>query len=94
MDESELVKARREKIVKIKELGWNPYSPSYDKTHMVKEAIASEGKVVKTAGKLLSFREHGNIAFADLFDETGKIRQVVAYWHPAVPDGTSERIKA
>src|SRR5436190_11836066 len=74
MDESELIKTRKDKIQKIKDLGWNPYSPSFPKTHMVGDTLKSEGKVVKTAGKILSFREHGNIAFADLQDETGKIQ--------------------
>ncbi len=36
--------------------------------------MSSEGKNVKTAGRLYSYREHGNIAFADLKDETGKIQ--------------------
>ncbi|CAN5189245.1 hypothetical protein BH09PAT1_BH09PAT1_4550 [soil metagenome] len=74
MDDSELLKIRKEKLEKIKELGWTPYAASYPKTHMVKDALANEGKAVSTAGKLLSFREHGNIAFADLQDETGKIQ--------------------
>lgn len=74
MEESNLKKARLEKLEKIKELGWNPYGASYPKTHSIDEAIKSEGKTVKTAGRLYSLREHGNIAFADLKDETGKIQ--------------------
>ncbi|MBP6881972.1 MAG: lysine--tRNA ligase [Candidatus Levybacteria bacterium] len=74
MDDTELIKIRKEKLEKIKALGWNPYAHSYDKTHMVAQALASEGSVVKSAGKLFSFREHGNIAFADLVDESGKIQ--------------------
>lgn len=74
MDENKLKKARLEKLEKIKELGWNPYAASYDKKHTVKEAQESLGKTVKTAGRLYSLREHGNIAFADLKDETGRIQ--------------------
>jgi lysyl-tRNA synthetase class 2 len=74
MDDSELIKTRKEKIKKIREIGWNPYAASYPKTHSIADALKSEGKEVSTAGRLYSFREHGNIAFADLRDETGKIQ--------------------
>ena len=72
--EQNFKKAREEKLQKIKELGWNPYAASYEKKHMISEARESEGKTVKTAGRLYSLREHGNIAFADLKDETGRIQ--------------------
>lgn len=74
MDDSELKRIRKEKIEKIKELGWNPYGATYSKTHSVLDALKNIGKKIKTAGRLFSFREHGNIAFADLRDETGKIQ--------------------
>lgn len=65
---------RLKKLEKIREIGWNPYPSSYDKKQMVNETREMEGKEVKTAGKLFSFRTHGNIAFADLKDESGKIQ--------------------
>jgi lysyl-tRNA synthetase class 2 len=65
---------RLKKLEKIREIGWNPYPSSYEKKQMIKETREMEGKEVKTAGKLFSFRTHGNIAFADLKDETGKIQ--------------------
>ena len=74
MEEQDYKKARTAKLEKIRSLGWNPYAASYDKTHTIKQALESEGSVVKTAGRLYSIREHGNIAFADLRDETGKIQ--------------------
>lgn len=74
MEESNLRQARLDKIAKLQELGINPFPYSFDKTHTVSQALQSEGKTVKTAGRLFSFREHGNIAFADLGDETGKIQ--------------------
>lgn len=74
MEDQDFKKARLEKLEKIKELGWNPFAPSYEKKQSVKEAGEMEGRVVKTAGRLYSLREHGNIAFADLKDETGKIQ--------------------
>src|SRR3989344_9231208 len=74
MDNDNLKKERIKALEEIKKIGWNPYSPSYDKKHSISDAIKSEGKVVKTAGRMFSFRTHGNIAFADLKDETGKIQ--------------------
>lgn len=74
MTEDNLKEVRLEKIKKLKELGINPYPYSFDKTHTIAQAIASEGKKVKTAGRMMSYREHGNIAFADLVDETGRIQ--------------------
>lgn len=74
MDESNLTQIRQEKLEKLKALGINPFPYAFDKTHTIAQALVGEGKVVKTAGRLFSFREHGNIAFADLGDETGKIQ--------------------
>ncbi|HVZ12388.1 MAG TPA: lysine--tRNA ligase [Patescibacteria group bacterium] len=74
-DDNQYKKIKLEKLEKIRELGWNPYAASYDKKNTIKEASESDlGKVVKTAGRLYSFREHGNIAFADLKDETGSVQ--------------------
>lgn len=74
MDESKLIKVRKEKVQQLKELGINPYPANFDKTHTIKQTLNSEGKDIKTAGRIYSYREHGNIAFADLRDETGKIQ--------------------
>jgi lysyl-tRNA synthetase, class II len=71
---SDLKQARVEKLEKLKSLGINPYPSSFDKKNTISEALNSLGKTVKIAGRLFSFREHGNIAFANLKDETGKIQ--------------------
>lgn len=71
---SGLKDAREEKLAKIKKIGLESYAAFYAKRHMIFDAIASEGQVVKTAGRIVSFREHGDISFADLKDETGKIQ--------------------
>jgi len=62
------------KLEKIRALGLNPYPANFDKKQSIAQTREMEGKNVKTAGKLFSFRTHGNIAFADLKDETGKIQ--------------------
>lgn len=74
MQETNFKKIRLEKLGKIKALGWNPYPASFDKKQAVADCLRSLGKTVKTAGKIFSYREHGNIAFADLKDESGKIQ--------------------
>lgn len=74
MTDSNLKDIRLDKIKKLNSLGVNSYAYSFEKTHSVEEVLKSEGKKVKTAGRLFSLRTHGNIAFADLKDETGKIQ--------------------
>src|SRR5579872_4183090 len=74
MTEDNLKEVRLEKIKRLKELGINPYPYGFDKTYSIAQALTSEGKKVKTAGRMMSYREHGNIAFADLVDETGRIQ--------------------
>lgn len=74
MPEENLKQFRLEKIEKLRSMGINPYPYTFDKTHAVAQALQSEGQTVKTAGKIFSYREHGNIAFADLGDETGRIQ--------------------
>lgn len=74
MEENNLRMARLEKLEKLKELGIDPYPAASNKKQTVAQCLDMEGKSVSTAGRLFSFREHGNIAFADLKDETGKIQ--------------------
>jgi lysyl-tRNA synthetase class 2 len=69
-----LRQVRLEKLKKIESLGIVAYPPKYEKKNTVSEARNSLGKQVRTAGRLLSFRQHGKATFADLSDETGKIQ--------------------
>lgn len=71
---SSLRKIRIEKLEKLKDLGINPYPATTKRTHVIAQALADEGKVVAAAGRILSYREHGNIVFANIQDETGKIQ--------------------
>lgn len=74
MEDANLTKIRLEKLDKIRTLGVNPYPSSFIKKQTISETLSSFGKKVQTAGRVFSYREHGNIAFADLKDETGKIQ--------------------
>ncbi len=69
-----LRKTRLEKLEQIEKRGIKAYPPKFEKTHSVAQSRDSLEKTVRTAGRLLSFRTHGKIAFADLTDETGKIQ--------------------
>jgi len=71
----EIIKVRKEKIEKLKALGVNPF-PSKLKGERkdVKDARKLDGKDVSIAGRLMALRGHGNITFADLKDESGKIQ--------------------
>ncbi len=74
MEDKHLIKIRKEKLKKLKELNIDPYPAFFGKKQMIGECCRIEGREVQTAGRLYSFREHGNIAFADIKDETGKIQ--------------------
>ncbi|MDZ4256582.1 MAG: amino acid--tRNA ligase-related protein [archaeon] len=77
---------RASKIAKLKaarEKGINPYPYAYERTHLaraiqtdyayLKEGEAS-GKKAKVAGKLMSVRGFGKLAFLDVHDDSGKIQ--------------------
>lgn len=70
----EIRRLRIEKLEKLKKLGVNPYKPVYDKQNSIDECLNLIGSKAKTAGRILSFRSHGKVSFADLIDETGKIQ--------------------
>ena len=65
-----------EKIKQLRKLGINPFPVKTNKTHAVQEALKKDDLKVLIAGRLMSWRGHGKIQFADLVDETGKIQLV------------------
>ncbi len=71
----EIRKIRLEKVKKLRKLGIDPY-PSKTKGEIIaiKKASSSEGKIVGAAGRIMGWREHGNVVFADLKDESGNIQ--------------------
>ncbi|NOY14995.1 MAG: lysine--tRNA ligase [bacterium] len=72
----ELIKIRKEKLNKLKQLGINPNPPVYNRTHAIDKS-KQLGLHVKIAGRVRSLRSHGKLTFFDLQDETGQI-QVLA----------------
>lgn len=69
---------RIEKLNKLKSLGINPFPSTAKKDHtnayVIEHFDELEGKSTVLAGRLMSMREHGKLAFADLVDSTGKIQ--------------------
>ncbi|MBI4091256.1 lysine--tRNA ligase, partial [candidate division WWE3 bacterium] len=75
MTSRDLIKARLEKLIKIKESGVDPYpSVTIKKSEIAGFQKAGLDQQVSTAGRLHSVRDHGKITFADLVDESGKIQ--------------------
>ena len=75
LSEQELV--RREKLVKLRELGINPYPADlYAVSHNSKQIKLDfkEGSKVIIAGRLMSRRIQGNASFAELQDSEGRIQ--------------------
>ncbi len=72
--EDALIQARKDKLKKIRDLQIEAYASKFERKQTVGEAYAMLGQDVVTAGKVVSLRTHGNITFADLKDETGKIQ--------------------
>lgn len=74
MEDSNLRKTRVEKLEKFQNAGINPYPTRANRTSTIFQALESEGQKVSLAGRMMSYREHGNIAFAHLRDGSGRIQ--------------------
>ncbi len=69
---------RIDKVIRLNELGINPYpahsQKDYPNKQIVNEFNSFEGNSVVLAGRLTSWRNHGKLIFADLQDQSGKIQ--------------------
>ncbi len=76
MEVSEIKAVRSEKRNHLLALGIAPYGGKFETTCTVQEALTGfeEGKAVKLAGRMVAYRSHGKVSFADLQDQTGKIQ--------------------
>ena len=75
----ELMQARNEKLQKIEQYGINPHPERYETTHEIGAArLLEDGtKDISIAGRIMSKRKMGKIAFLDLSDVTGHIQLVM-----------------
>jgi lysyl-tRNA synthetase, class II len=78
---SEIRNIRLEKAQKLREMGIDPYPSKSTKEYSNKEIVDNfekfDGKEVTLAGRLMSWREHGQIAFGHIQDESGKMQLFV-----------------
>ncbi len=74
----EIRSSRARKADSLRELGLNPYPSTSGRTHYVGPILqafeAHEGRKVTVAGRLMSWRKQGALAFAHLQDQTGKVQ--------------------
>jgi len=81
--EKELIENRLKKLEELKQLGVNPYPSRSDRNYMAADVHAKQEQLIKSeeeitvAGKIMARRGHGKLAFADLYDQTGKIQIVL-----------------
>lgn len=75
---SEIRNIRLEKAEKLRALGINPYPSESKRTHsnatVISDFLKLDSKEVSVVGRLMSWREHGEIIFGHLQDETGKLQ--------------------
>lgn len=74
--EAEILEKKREKLLKIKELGINPFEiAAYEKNEIGK--IEEEGVKAKVAGRITSYRRQGKASFGHIEDQGGKIQYYI-----------------
>ena len=78
-DLSEQARVRREKLTALKASGKNPYLVTkFSRTASAANIIdcfdQMEGKTVRLAGRIMSWRDMGKATFVDLLDATGRIQ--------------------
>src|SRR5262245_23272459 len=70
--------ARVQKVTALRELGINPYPSGCARTHatrlLLEEFEQHEGTTVTVAGRLMSFRKQGALAFGHVQDHTGRVQ--------------------
>jgi len=76
MDLNEQMEVRLKKIERLRESGYHPYAERFERTHTLEEAsVLPDGtKNVKVAGRIISLRYFGKLAFGHLYDLNGKLQ--------------------
>ena len=69
---------RIQKVKQLRELGIDPYparsNKQYSNKHVLENFAELENHQVTLTGRVMTWRDHGKIMFADLQDQTGKIQ--------------------
>lgn len=79
MSDSEILRADRErKRDELIAAGHSPYPAHTNRSHAIAEVLEHfeqlEAEELTLTGRIMAFREHGAIAFVDLFDGSGRIQ--------------------
>lgn len=73
----ETIDAKKQKRAQLEQLGIHPHPYLYSKQHTILECRTMMDQQVQTAGRIISTRAHGKVAFLDLQDSTAKIQVMV-----------------
>ena len=73
---NEQMQVRLDKIPQIREAGFHPYAERFEKSHSIASASALPDGTssVKVAGRVVSFRHFGKLAFGHIYDIDGKLQ--------------------
>ena len=75
---SEVMRTRREKLAQIRDLGVNPFTYNFERTHNADDVIGNfeslENKSVSLAGRIMAIRRMGKASFAHIMDSTGRLQ--------------------
>ncbi len=74
----EIRNGRVAKVASLRSMGLNPYPSCSKRTHYTKTLLdefeSHEGQTVTVAGRLMSWRKQGALAFAHVQDQTGRLQ--------------------
>jgi lysyl-tRNA synthetase class 2 len=79
-NENQLIKARKEKLQKLIEMGINPYPAKAKRTHLIGDILTEPEKFIKEeinveiVGRICSLRKMGKASFFHIEDKSGKIQ--------------------
>ncbi len=92
-----IIQERLKKLHELRKEGINPYPSKFERTHLAKEIIekhkslkpgAKSSQKVSVAGRIMSIRDFGKIAFAVMQDDSEKIQ--INFQHGLTPEKTKE----
>ena len=75
---SQIINFRKEKLSKLKNMGFEPYPHKYERTHTSVEIINNfknlENKDVSIPGRVMALRKMGKASFIHIMDAFGQIQ--------------------
>ncbi len=80
---AELMRTRRDKVLRLAEQGIESYPYRFDRSHKIKQLLdsfdefAEKETVVRMAGRVMLKRKMGKASFADVMDESGRLQLYV-----------------